>query len=98
MSRIYKGRVSVFADTKNQLVVRADQNGQFSHENVAELYQKMVLLSKQHKMEIRVYKPESLGDTPVLLADRWGKPYVALLRADKAPGPLVTTKRVQKLA
>lgn len=99
MAKIYKGQVSVYTNSNNQLIVKADVEGKFSHENVKELYKTMCQLAKDHKMEVRVFKPEQLGDTPVLMADRWGKPYIALLPERKAPGALTTTKpAVQKLA
>jgi len=99
MAKIYKGRVSVYSNSQNQLVVKSDAEGKFNHENVAELYKTMCQLAKKHKMEVRVFKPEQLGDTPVLMADRWGKPYIALLPERKTPGALTVTKpAVQKLA
>ena len=92
MAKIYKGRVSVYSNSQNQLVVKPDPEGKFNHENVAELYKTMCQLAKKHKMEVRVFKPEQLSDTPVLMADRWGKPYIALLPERKAPGALTVTK------
>lgn len=92
MAKIYQGNVSVFSNTKNELVVKADDDGKFSHENVAELYTTMVALGKKHKMTVRVYKPEATGDTPVLMTDRYGKPYIALLPERKAPSKVVVTK------
>jgi hypothetical protein len=96
MAKIYQGQVSVYTNSNNQLIVKPDASGKFSHENIAELYKTMLTLSKKHKMEVRVFKPEQLGDTPVLMADRWGKPYIALLPERKAPGVAKVT--VQKLA
>jgi hypothetical protein len=96
MAKIYQGQVSVYTNSNNQLIVKPDAEGKFSHENIAELYKTMLTLSKKHKMEVRVFKPEQLGDTPVLMADRWGKPYIALLPERKAPGVAKVT--VQKLA
>lgn len=96
MAKIYQGQVSVYTNSNNQLIVKPDVEGKFSHANVAELYKTMLTLGKKHKMEVRVFKPEQLGDTPVLMADRWGKPYIALLPERKAPGAVKVT--VQKLA
>jgi len=96
MAKIYQGKVSVYNNSKNQLVVKADDSGKFDCNNTAELYSTMVALGKKHKLEVRVFKPEQGGDTPVLMADRWGKPYVALLPERKAPGVAKVT--VQKLA
>jgi len=96
MAKIYQGKVSVFANSNKQLVVKPDDSGKFDSTNTAELYSTMLTLGKKHKMEIRVFKPEQGGDTPVLMADRWGKPYVALLPERKAPGIAKVT--VTKLA
>lgn len=96
MAKIYQGKVSVFSNSKQQLVVKADDDGKFDMNNVAELYSTMCQLGKKLKLEVRVFKPEQGGDTPVLMADRWGKPYVALLPERKAPGIAKVT--VQKLA
>ncbi len=98
MAKIYQGQVSVFSNSNNQLVVKPDVEGKFSHVNVAELYKTMLTLGKKHKMEVRVFKPENEAncDTPLLMADRWGKPYIALLPERKAPGAVKVT--VQKLA
>lgn len=99
MAKIYKGQVSVYSNSQNQLVVKPDVEGKFNHENVAELYKTMCQLAEKHSMEVRVFKPEQLGDTPVLMADRRGGPYIALLPERKAPGALTVTKpAVQKLA
>jgi hypothetical protein len=96
MAKIYQGKVSVFANSNKQLVVKPDDSGKFDSTNTAELYKTMCELGKKHKMEVRVFKPEQGGDTPVLMTDRWGKPYVALLPERKAPGAVKVT--VQKLA
>ena len=96
MAKIYQGKVSVFANSNKQLVVKPDDTGKFDSTNTAELYKTMCELGKKHKMEVRVFKPEQGGDTPVLMTDRWGKPYVALLPERKAPGAVKVT--VQKLA
>jgi hypothetical protein len=98
MAKIYQGQVSVYTNSNNQLVVKPDVEGKFSHANVVELYKTMLTLSKKHKMDVRVFKPENEAncDTPLLMADRWGKPYIALLPERKAPGAVKVT--VQKLA
>lgn len=99
MAKIYNGNVSIIKNLKGQITVQADADGKFNATNVDELYKTMVSLGKKHKAECRFYKPEQLGDTPLLFADRWGKPYVALLPARKAPsGVTITKATVQKLA
>lgn len=99
MAKIYKGKVSVF-QVDNQLVVLPDVNGKFSYNNIEELYKCLTDLGKTHKLEVRVYQSEQLATYPVLQQDKWGKPYLALVREYKAPGALVVIKTaaVQKLA
>jgi len=99
MAKIYNGNVSIIKNLKGQIAVQPDVDGKFNAANVDELYTTMLALGKKHKAECRFYKPEQLGDTPLLFADRWGKPYVALLPARKAPGGVTVTKAtVTKLA
>ena len=96
MAKIYQGKVSVYSNSNNQLVVKPDVDGKFDHTNVVELYKTMVTIGKKHKLTVRVFKPEQGGDTPLLMTDRWGKPYIALLPERKAPGAVKVT--VTKLA
>ncbi len=99
MAKIYNSTVSIIMNTKGQITVQADPDGKFTSANVDELYKTMLTLAKKHKAECRFYKPEAGGDTPILFADRWGKPYVAVLPARKAPGETTVTRpTVQKLA
>ena len=99
MAKIYNGNVSIIKNLKGQITVSPDAEGKFSAANVQELYETMVKLGKKHKAECRFYKPEAGGDTPILFADRWGKPYVAVLPARKAPGETTVTRpAVVKLA
>lgn len=92
MAGMYKGNVSVYSNQKGELTVRPDPSGRFSHTNTDELYTVMQRLSAEHNMPIRAFKPDVNGTTPVLLADRYGKPYLALLAPSKAPGKVTITK------
>lgn len=92
MAMIYKQPVSVYANTKGELTVKPDADGKWTHDNVVELYKTMQRLAKEHKMPIRAFKPEANGTEPVLLQDRYGKPYLALLTASKAPSKMTVTK------
>jgi hypothetical protein len=92
-----KGTVSLFANTKGEVIVKPDPDGKFTAENVAELYETMLQVAKKNKLTPKVYKPEASGNTPLLFADRWGKPYIAILPASKAPSNVVV-KKVMKLA
>ena len=55
MAKIYQGKVSVYADTKKRITIKADVDGKFDMTNVAELYTTITKLAKQHKMETKVY-------------------------------------------
>lgn len=92
-----KGTVSLFANTKGEVVVKPDPDGKFTADNVAELYETMLQVAKKNKLTPKVYKPEASGNTPLLFSDRWGKPYIAILPASKAPSK-VEVKKVVKLA
>ena len=99
MAKIYNGTVSIIKNLKGQITVQQDVEGKFSQANAQELYDTMLKLGKKHKAECRFFKPEAGGDAAVLMADRWGKPYVAVLPARKAPGETTVTRpAVQKLA
>jgi hypothetical protein len=94
MAKIYQGKVSVYADTKKRITIKADVDGKFDMTNVAELYTTITKLAKQHKMETKVYKPKANGDTPVIMTDSWGKPYLAVLPAREAPSTVVRTVKL----
>lgn len=94
MAKIYQGKVSVYADTKKRITIKADADGKFDMTNAVELYTTMQKLSKQHKMEVKVYKPKADGDTPLIMTDSWGKPYLAILPAREAPTTMVRTVKL----
>ena len=96
MAKIYQGKVSLFSNLKKEVVVKPDVDGKFDSESIAELYKTMLTVAKSNKLTPKVFKPEATGDTPVLMSDRWGKPYIALLPERKAPGAIKIT--VVKLA
>lgn len=99
MAMIYKFNVSIFQNTKGAITVKRDDDGAFNANNVSELYKKMVELGKKMKAEVRIFKPKADGNTPLLFADRYGNPYLALLPAREAPtGDAVSVKKVVKLA
>lgn len=83
MAKIYEGNVSVFKNTKGKVVAKADPEGNFNSENVDELVKTMTEIGRKLKAEVNFFIPEgNLGDKglqPMLLANRWGQPYVALL-------------------
>jgi hypothetical protein len=98
MAQIYKGTVSIVKNTKDEIVVKKDPEGQFSHDNAAELYNTMMELGKKHKLPVRIFKPKPNGDTALLFADKYGNPYVAYLPSDESPGKVTVRRTVTKLA
>lgn len=92
MAMIFKGNVSIFSNTKGEVVVKADAEGRFNADNAQELYKTVLEVAKKNKLTPRVYKPEATGDTPILMCDRYGKPYIALLPERKAPSKVLVTK------
>lgn len=92
MATIYKGTVSIVKNTKGEITVKADPSGRFTQDTADELYKTSLELAKKHKAPLRLYKPDANADTPMLFADNWGKPYLALLPARKAPSKVTVVK------
>lgn len=85
-AKTFEGNVSVVLNTKGEIALKKDIEGKFSAENAAELYQTLTKLAKARKVSINKYSlfVTDGGTEAVLLANRYGNPYVALLpkRAD----------------
>lgn len=99
MSKVYKGQVSIIMNTRGELALRKDPEGRFSAANAAELHETLQHLSKRHKVPINKYSLfiAENGKVPVLLANRFGQPYLAIL--PESPAEVVARKRaVKKLA
>ena len=98
-TKVFQGRCSVVWNTKDEIALQKDSEGNFSATNVAELDQTLMALSKELKAPIHKYARfvADGGTVPVLIVTRWGAPQVAVLPplASGAPG---TRKRVEKLA
>ena len=85
-AKTFDGSVSIVLNTKGEIALKRDPEGKFSAENAKECYDTMSKLAKARKASINKYSlfmVES-GTEPVLLANRYGNPYIALLpkRAD----------------
>ena len=91
MAKIYNGSVSIIKNTKDVITIEADPDGKFTAANVDELYKTMLALGEKHKLECKFYIPDIGGNTPVLQV-KFGKPYVTLFLASKAPGAVTTTR------
>lgn len=86
VSKKYIGNVSVFPHDKKTgektLKLRPDVEGAFSNENAAELRDTLRKLAKAHSRKDGIFNPDGKGSIPIILADRWGAPYMALLPDD----------------
>lgn len=98
-AKTFEGNVSVVLNTKGEIALKKDIEGKFSAENAAELYQTMTKLAKARKVSINKYSlfVTDGGTEAVLLANRYGNPYIALL-AKRADGGGVKRNQVTKLA
>jgi hypothetical protein len=80
-AKTFEGNVSVVLNTKGEIALKRDSEGKFSAANAAELHQTMTKLAKARKVAINKYSLfiADGGTEPVLLANRFGNPYIALL-------------------
>lgn len=80
-AKTFEGAVSIVLNTKGEIALKKDSEGKFTAENAVECYQTLVKLAKARKADINkysLYVPDG-GTEPVLLANRFGNPYIALL-------------------
>ena len=96
MAKIYEVNVSIFKNTKDKIVVKADPNGQFNAESVDTLAKTMTEIGTQKKCEVNFFIPDTNTSDlkAMLLVNRWGQPYVAFL----PNGTTATKSKVEKLA
>jgi len=80
-AKTFEGSVSIVRNTKGEVSLKRDPEGKFDASNAAECYSTLTQLAKKHKLPINKYSlfvPDG-GTEPVLLANRYGNPYIALL-------------------
>jgi hypothetical protein len=97
-TKVYRGNVSIILNTKQEVALKADPEGQFNATNAEECYKTLVALAKKHKASIckwALYLPEG-GSVPVLIATRWGAPQIGILKPRSDGG--AARKTVIKLA
>ena len=96
-SKTFEGKVSVVLNTKGEIALKRDSEGAWDASQARELHTKIVELAKQRKTGINQYSlwiaPN--GTEPVLLANRYGNPYIALLPKRDGSSPKA---KVTKLA
>ena len=79
MNNLFNGTVSIIKNTKDKLVLEADPAGNWSNDNVDDLYTKLKALAKEHKATINLYKPDPDGSNLYIKKGRGGHPYLAML-------------------
>ena len=97
MAKTFEGNVSIYKNSKEKIVVKGDPKGNYNAENVDELVKVMTELGTKLKCECNFFIPETLPKSElkaVLLMNRWGAPYVAMLPESKS----VAKATIQKLA
>jgi hypothetical protein len=80
-AKTFVGSVSIVKNTKGEIALKKDAEGKFSADNAGECHAKLVELSKKLKSPINKYSLFIVdgGTEPVMLANQYGNPYIALL-------------------
>jgi len=95
-AKTFVGSVSIVKNTKGEIALEKDAEGKFSANNAGECHAKLVELSKKLKSPINKYSLfiADGGTEAVMLANRFGNPYIALLpkRGDGAAKRSSVTK------
>ena len=80
-AKTFEGGVSIVKNSKGEMALKRDIEGKFNASNAAECYNTMQALAKKLKASINKYSLFLVdnGTEPVLLANRYGNPYIALL-------------------
>ena len=97
MPKTFEGTASIVKNTRGEVALKRDPEGRFSAANAAECYAKMMELAKKLKAPINQYSLflTDGGTEPVLLVNRFGNPYIAIL--PKRDG-VASKRNVTKLA
>lgn len=80
-AKTFEGSVSIVKNTKGEIALKRDPEGKFNAGNATECYAKLTELGKKLKAPINKYSlfVADGGTEPVMLANRFGNPYIALL-------------------
>lgn len=92
MAKVYEGTFGIRTNTKGEIVLGKSKDGKYTAADAATVLKRVTALAKEHKLTARVFKPDPKATEPVILADKWGNPYLALL--PKKEG--VTAKRTSR--
>jgi hypothetical protein len=82
MGKVYEGRFGIRANAKGEIVLakpKAGTQGKYTAADAAVVLKRVQALAKEHKLVARLYKPDPKATEPVILADKWGSPYLAVL-------------------
>ena len=98
-AKTFNGLVSIYY-RKGEIALDRDTEGKFSAANAAECYTTLKELAKKHKASINKYSLFLVdgGTEAVLLANRYGKPYLAILPKQAAADGSTRKAGVTKLA
>ena len=80
-AKTFEGSVSIVKNTKGEIALKRDPEGKFNAGNATECHAKLTELAKKLKAPINKYSLfiADGGTEPVMLANRFGNPYIALL-------------------
>jgi len=92
--KAYTGKVSIWKNTKDKLVLEANPDGNWSNDDVEALYAKLKSLAKEHNATINLFKLDKDANELVMgiLTGRGGHPYLAMIPKD---GGTKAKKRVK---
>jgi len=79
MAKVYEGRFGIKSNAKGEVVLGKLVDGKYTAADAAVVLKRVAAIAKEHKLVARVFKPDAKGTEPVILADKWGNPYLALL-------------------
>jgi hypothetical protein len=87
MANVYKGTFGIKANTNNEVILAPHPEGKYTAADAATVYKRVQAIAKEQKLVARLFKPEASCTEPVILCDKYGKPYLALLK--KRTGPAI---------
>lgn len=79
MAKVYEGRLGIKPNGKGEVVLGKRVDGKYTAEDAQVVLKRVQALAKEKKLVARVFKPDPKGTEPVILADKWGNPYLAIL-------------------
>jgi len=99
-SKTFDGSVSIVKNTKGEIALKKDTEGKFNASNADECYSTLKALAKTHKATVNKYSLFMVegGTEAVLLSNRYGNPYLAILPKQAAADGSTRKVSVTKLA